>query len=107
MVWQMRSYSNVIQVDPTVNTTNSDLTLVVTMNISSSLRSSKSVYVRINPSDIRANLVPLETSTISNGSEQDLPLNPGLYSFDLDEDSFNASVTHSSLSQSLLIAHLL
>lgn len=81
---QIWNYSNVIQVDPTGITANSVLTLAVTMNISSSLRSSKSVYVWINPSMIRVNLVPLGMSMIRSGSEHGLPLNPGLYSFDLD-----------------------
>ena len=70
-----------------------ELTLTVTMNISSSLTSSKSAYVRITQSGITANLVPLGSSMITSGSGQDLNFNPGLYSVDLDEDHFNASVS--------------
>ena len=111
MNWQISNCStsncsSAIQVDPSVITTGSELfiparilpfglfqlTLTVTMNVSSSLTSSKSVYVRITPSGITANLVPLGTSMITSGSEQDLQLNPGLYSVNLDDDHFNASV---------------
>ena len=69
------------------------LTLTVTLNVSSSPTSSKSAYVRITPSGITANLVPLGTSMITSGSKQDLQFNPGLYSVDLNEDQFNASVS--------------
>ena len=75
-----------------------ELTLTVTMNISSRLTSSKSAYVRITPSGITANLVPLGTSMVTSGSGQDLLFNPGLYSVDLDEDHFNASVSAVSFS---------
>ena len=69
------------------------LTLTVTLNVSSNVTtSSKSAFVQINPSGITANLVPLGTSMITLGEEQDLHLNPGLYFVDLDEDQFNASV---------------
>ena len=70
-----------------------ELTLTVTMNISSRLTSSKSAYVRITPSGITPNLVPLGTSMVTSGSGQDLLFNPGLYSVDFDEDHFNASVS--------------
>ena len=73
------------------------LTLMVTMNISSDLTRSASAYVQINPSGITANLVPLGTSMITSGADQDLQLNPGLYSLDLDGKQFNASVNPSSL----------
>ena len=71
-----------------------ELTLMVTMiDLSSRFTSSKSAYVRIIPSGLRANLVPLGTSMVTSGSGQDLNFNPGLYSVDLDEDHFNASVS--------------
>ena len=102
--------SNAIQVDPKVvpTTTNElyipartlpfgldELKLTATLGVSSSLRSSKSVYVRINSSGITANLVQLGTSMITSGADQDLHLNPSLHSLDLDEEQFNASVNHS------------
>ena len=69
------------------------LILTVTINISSNLtRSSESAYVKINPAGITANLLPEGTSMISRGEGQDLLLNPGLYSVDLDEEQFNAEV---------------
>jgi hypothetical protein len=74
------------------------LKLTLTMNLSSRLTSaSKSAYVRITPSGLMANLIPLGTSMITSGSGQDLQFNPGLYSVDLDEDHFNASVSLLSL----------
>ena len=54
---------------------------------------SASVYVNINPSGTIARLMPYETPMISWGHEQDLTLDPGRYSVDLDEDVFNASVS--------------
>lgn len=51
-----------------------------------------SAYVRINPSGITANLIRLGTSMITRGHDQDLQLNPGLYSSDSDGYPFNASV---------------
>ena len=75
-----------------------ELTLTVTMNISSSLTSSKSAYVHIIASGVTTNLVPLGAWMITSGSEQDLLFNPGLYSVDLDDDQFNASVSSILLS---------
>jgi hypothetical protein len=49
--------------------------------------------VRITPSGITANLVQLGTSMITSGYEQDLLLNPGSYSVDLDGNVFNESVS--------------
>jgi hypothetical protein len=57
------------------------------------LTSSSSVYVQITPSGITANLVQLGTPAITSGHEQDLVFDPGTYSIDLDEDTFNASVS--------------
>ena len=69
------------------------LNLTVSMMASSSLTSTASAYVRITASGITANLVPLGTSMITSGYEQDLLLNPGEYSVDLDGYTFNASVS--------------
>ena len=102
--------SNAVQFDSTVITTTTnelyisartlpfglyEVELTATLGVSSNLRSSKSAYVRINPSGITANLVQLGTSMITSGADQDLHLNPGLHSLDLDEEQFNASVNHS------------
>ena len=73
-----------------------EIRLTVTMNISSSLPSSASAFVSITSSGIVVNLVPLGTSMITSGYQQDLSLNPGLYSIDLDGNGFNTSVNHSS-----------
>lgn len=92
-----------IQVDASIITTFTDLYMpsrtlplglfqlkfVVTINNSFS---SMSAYVRINPSGITANLVRLGTSMITTGYDQNLQLNPGLYSIDTDGYPFNASV---------------
>ena len=80
------------------------LSLMVMLNTSSNTtRLSKSVYVQINPAATTVNLVPLGTSLISRGEGQDLQLNPGLYSIDLDEEQFNPSVNPSSRCSSSLM----
>jgi hypothetical protein len=103
---------DVVPVDATVMTTSSELflparslqlglyelKLTVTMNDVSNSALSYSVHVRIVWSGIAANLVELETSMISSGVEEDVHLNPGLHSFDLDGDPFNATVNHSLFS---------
>ncbi|CAF0773839.1 unnamed protein product [Adineta steineri] len=68
-----------------------ELTLTVTMIESLNLKSSSSAYVRITATGITANLVQLGTSMITRGSQQDLQLNPGAYSVDPDQHSFDAS----------------
>ena len=52
-----------------------------------------SAYVKITPSGITANLVPYGTSMITRGHQQDLYLDPGTYSADIDGNVFNASVS--------------
>ena len=69
------------------------LKLTVTLTSASKLTASASAYVKISPSGITANLFPYGTSTISLGYEQDLTLDPGRYSVDLDGHIFNASVS--------------
>jgi hypothetical protein len=69
------------------------LTLSVQLIDKPSLRSSAFVYTRITPSGITANPVPLGTSMITRGSDEDLILDPGRYSVDPDEDSFDATVS--------------
>lgn len=68
------------------------LTLLVRSISSLNLSFSSSVYVQINPTGITANLIELGTSMITRGDQQDLHLDPGSYSADADEDSFNATV---------------
>ena len=68
------------------------LELTVTMIDYSSLTNSASVYVEISPSGILVNLVPLGTSVITSGHQQNLTFNPGNYSIDPDGYPFNASV---------------
>jgi hypothetical protein len=63
------------------------------MIVSSDLTSSLSAYVTINPSGIIVNLIQLGTPMITLGYQQNLTLNPGLYSIDLDGYIFNASVS--------------
>lgn len=96
-----------IQLDQTVQTTFSELyipartlpygiyqlKLTVKMTSSLNLISSSSAFVKITPSGITANLVQYGTSMITRGHEQDLLLDPGTYSVDLDTDTFNATVS--------------
>ncbi|CAF1496675.1 unnamed protein product [Adineta ricciae] len=68
-----------------------ELTLTVTLNNSSKLKSSSSAYVRITKTDITPNPVQLGTSMITRGENQDLFLDPGSFSIDPDQYSFDAS----------------
>jgi hypothetical protein len=70
-----------------------EITLTVTMVDSPTLKTSSSIYVRITATGITANLVQLGTSMITCGNDQDLLLDPGTFSVDPDEDSFDASVS--------------
>ncbi|UJR16137.1 hypothetical protein I4U23_003048 [Adineta vaga] len=97
--------SSPIQIDSTIVTTYSELyipaqtlplgtfelKLTVTMVASSNLSSSSSTYVEITPSGIVSNLVPYGTSMITYGQQQNLTLDPGTFSIDLDGNTFNAS----------------
>ncbi|CAF0947824.1 unnamed protein product [Adineta steineri] len=67
------------------------LTLTVTVIDSPNLKSSSSVYVRITATGITANLVQLGTSMVTRGDQQDLLLDPGTFSVDPDEDTFDAT----------------
>ena len=75
------------------------LTVTIIGQSSSSLRQSQSqsLYIQITPTGITANLVPLGTSMITCGHEQDLELDPGKYSTDPDGYSFNVSVSSLSI----------
>ena len=74
-----------------------ELTLTITMVNLPHLTTSTSVYVRITPAGITANLVLLGTSLITSGHKQNLVLNPGKFSVDLDKKLFNASVSNSPI----------
>lgn len=107
MQWMIKnctlSCSYLVRPGPTVVTTASELyipartlayglfELQITVNVSRWLLVS-SVYVEITPSNITANLVRYGTSMIVCGDKQDLQLDPGSYSVDPDQDTFNASV---------------
>jgi hypothetical protein len=58
------------------------------------LTSSSYIYVQITPSSIVANLLQYGTSMITRGNQQDLQLDPGTYSVDPDENSFDANVSY-------------
>lgn len=57
------------------------------------LTSTLSAFVKINPTGITANLVQNGTSAVTSGQNQRLLLDPGSYSVNPDENSFNASVS--------------
>jgi len=96
-----------IQIDQTIQTTFSELyippqtlsygiyklKLTVTMVSSLNVISSSSAYVQIIPSGISANLLQYGTSMITRGYQQNLTLDPGTFSVDLDENIFNAEVS--------------
>jgi len=96
-----------IQIDQTVQTTFSELyispqtlsygiyqlKLTVTMASSLNLISSSSAYVQIIPSGILANLLQYGTPMITCGYQQNLTLDPGRFSVNLDQNIFNASVS--------------
>jgi hypothetical protein len=67
--------------------------LTVSVSISSNLIESKSLFVQIISSDIEPNLIPYETSIITIGYEQDLKLDPGSFSIDPDQYSFDRNVS--------------
>ena len=105
--WTVKNTSRQISLDPLIETTFSELfiparklpfgifelELTVTMTKYPAVKSSSSVYVEITPSGITANLVQLGTSMITSGFEQDLKLDPGTYSVDPDEVTFDSTVS--------------
>jgi hypothetical protein len=96
-----------IQINPTVITTFSELYIppqtldygiyelksTVTTIIALNLTTTASTFIKIIPSSIIVNLIQVEASMIANGFNQNLTLNPGIYSVDLDGFLFNASVS--------------
>ncbi|CAF4366267.1 unnamed protein product, partial [Adineta steineri] len=87
----MTTFSELYIPSRTLNYGVYQLTLTVTMIDSPNLKSSSSVYVRITATGITANLVQLGTSMITRGNQQDLLLDPGTFSVDPDEDTFDAT----------------
>jgi hypothetical protein len=71
-----------------------EIKFTATIRDSPHLTSSLSAFVKINPTGITANLVQNGTSAVTSGQNQELVLDPGYYSINPDEESFNASVSH-------------
>ena len=69
-----------------------ELTLTVTMITSPNLTSSSSAYIQITSSGIIVNLLQFGASMITRGYQQNLTIDPGSFSVDLDGNVFNASV---------------
>jgi hypothetical protein len=60
---------------------------------SSNFISSSSAFVKITSLGITANLIELGRSMITRGNQQELKLDPGTYSLDLDGYIFDANVS--------------
>ena len=81
------------------------MTLTVQLIDHPTLISTITTYIRIIPTNISPNLVAYGTSMITRGIQQDIIFNPGQYSVDPDEDTFDATVRfHSSPSQDVLLS---
>ena len=111
--WTIRACNSTcsiqIHVDPTIVTTFTEIyipaktlpygiyqfILTVSMAFSPNLSSSNSTYLKIVPSNITVNLMMYGASMISRGYTQNLVFDPGQYSVDPDEDTFNATVSDS------------
>ena len=71
-----------------------EFTYTVIIGSSPSVVISASVFISIKKSAVVANLVPGGTSMITQASYQDLTLDPGSYSVDVDFTTFNRSVCY-------------
>ena len=60
-------------------------------------------YLHIRRTGITVNLLPFGTSTMTRGTQQDIVFNPGQYSLDPDEDTFDSSVCSHFLTFSILM----
>ncbi|CAF1074084.1 unnamed protein product [Adineta steineri] len=107
--WKIKSCntncSNAIQVGSSIITTSSELyipeqtlplgiyELELTVKIinMSNLTTTTSVYVEIIPTLIKVNLIQYATSMITHGYEENLLIDPGTYTVDPDEDTFNTT----------------
>ena len=112
IVWKVKecssNCSSEVQLDAAIITTLSELyipaetlpyghyelTLTVTMIASSTLISSISTYIRVNPSLITPNLIQYGTSMITHGHHQNLTMNPGEYSINPDSNEFDMIVSY-------------
>jgi hypothetical protein len=68
------------------------LSLTVSMRDYPQLNASASVYVHITSAGIQVNLLPYGTSLITLGHDQNLTVEPGRFSVDLDAAVWNAEV---------------
>ena len=66
--------------------------LKLTVTMTSATQFTASAYVKIVPSGVAVNIAAYGTSMIARGREQNLTLDPGRYSIDLDGNAFNAGV---------------
>lgn len=66
--------------------------LLVTSTDHPSLSTSSSVYIEISRSTIITNLISSNTLKVLHNYEEDLVLNPGEYSFDLNQNIFDRNV---------------
>ena len=99
--------SSQIQIDSTIDTTFTEIyipakslsygiyqfILTVTMVSAPNVSSSSYTYVKILPTNIIVNVVMYGASMITRGFTQDLVLDPGQFSVDPDDDTFNTSVS--------------
>ena len=104
--WIRKNNSNVIPFDSQIETTSTELfipakklpfgifelELTITLNQCPTVKSSSSVYVEIIPSDIIVYLFQSRSSMITSGFQQDLRLDPGTYSIDPDQVTFDRTV---------------
>ena len=104
--WILKNNSNVIPFDSQIETTFSELfipsrklpfgifelQLTITLDKYPTLNHSSSVYVEIIPSDIIVYLFQSRSSMITSGFQQDLRLDPGTYSIDPDQVTFDRTV---------------
>lgn len=98
-----------IQIDPIVQTTFSELyiparilpygfyrfQLTIAMSKYPTITKSSFTYVSITATGIVTNIAQYGTSMITRGHSQDLTLNPGTFSTDLDDNIFNSTVISS------------
>jgi hypothetical protein len=120
--WTIRNCSSTncsfqIQLNANVMTTSSELyipsktldygiyqlTLDVAMAAYPSLKASASGYVNIIQSNITVIVIQLALSLITYGYDQDILFDPGTYSIDPDEDSFDASVSNDCMKTNLIL----
>jgi hypothetical protein len=104
-VWAILSCSstcsNRAQVDALVDTESNDLFLparslaygTYELKLTATINTSSSVYIEIIQSNIITNLIPFDTSVLTHDIQQNLVLNPGKYSIDLNAITFNSSVS--------------